>query len=75
MQRKVYKNSLSLPDEVKEIMDEKIFDKSRIYQLDKSSYSFARDLYKQLEFLVRALPSVTLTKSLVVIHSYSGTSE
>ena len=52
LQRNVYRKSLSVPEEVKEIMDESTFTKSRLYQLDKSAYSFAHDLYKQLEFLV-----------------------
>lgn len=46
--------SLSVPKQLKEIMDEKTFTKSRLYQLDKSSYSLIHDLCKQVEFLVSA---------------------
>lgn len=51
-QRGVFKTSRTVPKQVKKIMDEETFTKSRIYQLDKSSYSLVHGFYKQLEFLV-----------------------
>ncbi len=55
-QRQVYRNSLTVPSEMAGILDQETFDKSRLYQLDKSTYSLVHDLFKQLEFLVCAPP-------------------
>ena len=41
-----------VPEEAKEMFDQNTFDKSRVYQLDKSSFAMAKELYQQLEFLV-----------------------
>lgn len=50
-QRLVYRQS-QVPDELVSVVDKNTFDKSRAYQLDKSTYSICYSLYKQIEFLV-----------------------
>lgn len=41
-----------MPKELTQVLDEEKFNKSRVYQLDKSSYSLIHEFFKQLEFLV-----------------------
>ena len=43
-----------VPPELNSLLDESTFDKSRVYQLDKSSYGLVHDLFKQVELMVRA---------------------
>ena len=47
------------------MIDQETFDKSRVYQLDKSSFSLVHDLFKQLEFLVRGANDTCTDDSIV----------
>jgi STE24 endopeptidase len=40
-----------VPPELNSLLDESTFDKSRVYQLDKSSYGLVHDLFKQVELM------------------------
>ena len=51
--RKIYRTVTQVPGEVKEILDEENFTKARLYQLDKSVFSFWSGLYSQFETTVR----------------------
>lgn len=51
-QRQVYCRVKDAPPELNGLISQETFDKSRRYQLDKSTFSFAHDLFKQLEFVV-----------------------
>lgn len=51
-QRKVYRDSDCVPDELSGVLSDDKFQKSRHYQLDKSAYHAAYALFKQIEFLV-----------------------
>ncbi|KAL7981207.1 hypothetical protein Chor_005441 [Crotalus horridus] len=48
-QRTVYKTTTHVPLELGPIMDSETFEKSRLYQLDKSAFSFWSGLYSELE--------------------------
>ncbi|XP_064408137.1 CAAX prenyl protease 1 homolog isoform X1 [Latimeria chalumnae] len=48
-QRKIYKTTTHVPTELGQIMDEETFEKSRLYQLDKSTFSFWSGLYSEIE--------------------------
>ncbi|XP_037737500.1 CAAX prenyl protease 1 homolog isoform X6 [Chelonia mydas] len=48
-QRKVYRTTTHVPWELGQIMDSETFEKSRLYQLDKSTFSFWSGLYSELE--------------------------
>jgi len=43
---------LAVPSELEGKIDQETFDKSRLYQLDKSTFSMAHSLFKEVEFLV-----------------------
>ncbi|XP_048831322.1 CAAX prenyl protease 1 homolog [Brienomyrus brachyistius] len=48
-QRKIYKSTVHVPVELGKIMDKDTFEKSRLYQLDKSNFSFWSGLYSEAE--------------------------
>ncbi|XP_027720312.1 CAAX prenyl protease 1 homolog isoform X2 [Vombatus ursinus] len=48
-QRRVYRNTTHVPKELGQIMDSETFEKSRLYQLDKSTFSFWSGLYSETE--------------------------
>ncbi|KAG9492758.1 hypothetical protein GDO78_000973 [Eleutherodactylus coqui] len=48
-QRKVYESTRHVPAELGNIMDPDTFEKSRLYQLDKSTFSFWSGLYSEAE--------------------------
>lgn len=48
-QRKMYRLTTQVPHELGEIMDPETFQKSRLYQLDKSNFSFWSGLYSETE--------------------------
>uniref|UniRef100_A0AC11DKM9 Zinc metallopeptidase STE24 n=1 Tax=Ovis aries TaxID=9940 RepID=A0AC11DKM9_SHEEP len=48
-QRRVYKTTTHVPLELGQIMDSETFEKSRLYQLDKSTFSFWSGLYSEVE--------------------------
>ena len=52
VQRCVYVKSHTVPRELAGMIDQETFDKSRVYQLDKSCFSLFHDFFKQIEFLV-----------------------
>ncbi|KAF3819975.1 hypothetical protein GH733_015484, partial [Mirounga leonina] len=58
-QRRIYKTTTHVPPELGQIMDSETFEKSRLYQLDKSTFSFWSGLYSEIEG--------TITQSLVFL--------
>uniref|UniRef100_T1JP94 CAAX prenyl protease n=1 Tax=Strigamia maritima TaxID=126957 RepID=T1JP94_STRMM len=48
-QFKVYKNTKTIPNELVGILDEETFTKARLYQIDKSTFSFWMSFYAQIE--------------------------
>uniref|UniRef100_A0ABK0LTV1 CAAX prenyl protease n=1 Tax=Rattus norvegicus TaxID=10116 RepID=A0ABK0LTV1_RAT len=48
-QRRIYKTTTHVPPELEQIMDSDTFEKSRLYQLDKSTFSFWSGLYSEVE--------------------------
>ncbi|XP_051843734.1 CAAX prenyl protease 1 homolog [Antechinus flavipes] len=48
-QRRIYKTTTHVPKELGQIMDSETFEKSRLYQLDKSTFSFWSGLYSETE--------------------------
>ncbi|XP_004851106.1 CAAX prenyl protease 1 homolog isoform X5 [Heterocephalus glaber] len=48
-QRRIYKTTTHVPPELEQIMDSETFEKSRLYQLDKSTFSFWSGLYSEVE--------------------------
>uniref|UniRef100_A0A3B5L899 CAAX prenyl protease n=1 Tax=Xiphophorus couchianus TaxID=32473 RepID=A0A3B5L899_9TELE len=48
-QRKIYRTTIHVPEELGKIMDPETFEKSRLYQLDKSNFSFWSGLYSEIE--------------------------
>ncbi|XP_017527695.1 CAAX prenyl protease 1 homolog isoform X3 [Manis javanica] len=48
-QRRIYKTTTHVPLELGQIMDSETFEKSRLYQLDKSNFSFWSGLYSEIE--------------------------
>uniref|UniRef100_A0A8C5LIZ4 CAAX prenyl protease n=1 Tax=Jaculus jaculus TaxID=51337 RepID=A0A8C5LIZ4_JACJA len=48
-QRRIYKTTTRVPPELGQIMDSETFEKSRLYQLDKSTFSFWSGLYSEVE--------------------------
>lgn len=53
LQRRIYRSSTHVPHELGKIMDCETFEKSRLYQLDKSNFSFWSGLYSETEGTVR----------------------
>uniref|UniRef100_A0A4W3JBB0 CAAX prenyl protease n=1 Tax=Callorhinchus milii TaxID=7868 RepID=A0A4W3JBB0_CALMI len=47
--RKTYRNTTLVPEELGTIMDSETFEKSRLYQLDKSTFGFWSGLYSETE--------------------------
>ncbi|XP_074832618.1 CAAX prenyl protease 1 homolog isoform X1 [Carettochelys insculpta] len=56
-QRRVYRTTTHVPQELGQIMDSETFEKSRLYQLDKSTFSFWSGLYSELEGTPWHLPA------------------
>ncbi|XP_048414102.1 CAAX prenyl protease 1 homolog isoform X2 [Stegostoma tigrinum] len=48
-QRKTYRDTTLVPEELGKIMDSETFEKSRLYQLDKSTFGFWSGLYSETE--------------------------
>ncbi|XP_077587968.1 CAAX prenyl protease 1 homolog [Stigmatopora nigra] len=48
-QRKIYRSTRNVPQELGKIIDSETFEKSRLYQLDKSNFSFWSGLYSETE--------------------------
>nr|CAK04159.1 novel protein (zgc:55655) [Danio rerio] len=48
-QRKIYRATVHVPTELGKIMDSETFEKSRLYQLDKSNFGFWSGLYSEFE--------------------------
>uniref|UniRef100_A0A672ZV31 CAAX prenyl protease n=1 Tax=Sphaeramia orbicularis TaxID=375764 RepID=A0A672ZV31_9TELE len=48
-QRRIYRSTTHVPQELGKIMDTETFEKSRLYQLDKSNFSFWSGLYSETE--------------------------
>ena len=48
----MYQTRRNVPVELDQAIDKTTFDKSREYQLDKSTFSLFHDFFKQIEFLV-----------------------
>ncbi|XP_068698816.1 CAAX prenyl protease 1 homolog isoform X2 [Montipora foliosa] len=48
-QHKVLKHTKDVPDELKDALDHESFEKARVYQLDRSSFSFISGAYSQVE--------------------------
>lgn len=53
LQRRIYRSTTHVPQELGKIMDSATFEKSRLYQLDKSNFSFWSGLYSETEGTVR----------------------
>ena len=51
----MYRTLRAVPPELEGKIDQHTFDKSRRYQLDKSTFSLLFGLFKELEFLVGGL--------------------
>lgn len=56
LQRRIYRSTTHVPQELGKIMDPETFEKSRLYQLDKSNFSFWSGLYSEMEGTVRSPP-------------------
>ncbi|CAM6001606.1 unnamed protein product [Sphagnum balticum] len=52
-QYRVYKTTTKRPSEIVEILDEKDFEKSRLYKIDKAHFSLINSIYSQVEHTVR----------------------
>lgn len=48
-QRRIYRSTMHVPTELGKIMDSETFEKSRLYQLDKSNFGFWSGLYSETE--------------------------
>lgn len=48
-QRNIYRTTVHVPTELGKIMDSETFEKSRLYQLDKSNFGFWSGLYSEFE--------------------------
>lgn len=48
-QRRIYSTTMHVPTELGKIMDSETFEKSRVYQLDKSNFGFWSGLYSETE--------------------------
>lgn len=48
-QRRIYRTTTHVPHELGKIMDSETFEKSRLYQLDKSNFGFWSGLYSEAE--------------------------
>lgn len=48
-QRRIYRTTTHVPHELGKIMDGETFEKSRLYQLDKSNFGFWSGLYSEIE--------------------------
>lgn len=48
-QRKIYRTTTHVPPELGKIIDSETFEKSRLYQLDKSNFGFWSGLYSETE--------------------------
>lgn len=53
LQRRIYRSTTHVPLELGKIIDSETFEKSRLYQLDKSTFSFWSGLYSETEGTVR----------------------
>lgn len=59
-QRRIYRSTTHVPHELGKIMDSATFEKSRLYQLDKSNFSFWSGLYSEIEGTVRPFDRFTV---------------
>lgn len=47
LQRNLLQRLVDIPDNVKNIMTKDVYDKARLYALDKNSYSLVQNIYTQ----------------------------
>jgi len=47
-QKRVYKTNTTVPDELKEVLDEETFTKARLYAIDRSNFGSVQGIYQQL---------------------------
>lgn len=67
MQRRIYRSTTHVPQELGKIMDTETFEKSRLYQLDKSNFSFWSGLYSETEGTVRCyVVKIVVVKVLLI---------
>ena len=52
MQHKILKYTEDVPVELKDALDKETFEKARLYQLDRSTFSFFSGVYSQIEMTV-----------------------
>jgi hypothetical protein len=45
LQHKVYQQAVSVPEELKDIINEETYNKARVYGLDNSSFSIVKELF------------------------------
>ena len=55
MQYLVYKNTEEIPGELKHHLKPEVFQKSRLYEMDKSRLGFASSIFSQFEATVSGL--------------------
>ncbi|TRY83787.1 hypothetical protein DNTS_035359 [Danionella cerebrum] len=71
-QRKIYRTTLHVPTELGKIMDSLTFEKSRLYQLDKSNFGFWSGLYSEAEgtliLLLGGIPFLWKTSGNLTAH-------
>ena len=51
-QKRLYKGTKSVPEELRHVLDQETFEKARLYQLDKSNFGFWSGVYSQTEMTV-----------------------
>ena len=56
----MYRTLRAVPPELEGKIDQDTFDKSRLYQLDKSTFSLLLGFFKELEFLVGSLRPLSI---------------
>ncbi|KAJ8027428.1 CAAX prenyl protease 1-like [Holothuria leucospilota] len=52
LQKQTYQNTRVVPAPLRDILDQETFDKSRLYQLDKSNFGFWHGVFGQIESTV-----------------------
>ncbi|XP_026141797.1 CAAX prenyl protease 1 homolog [Carassius auratus] len=71
-QRKIYRTTMHVPTELGKIMDSETFEKSRLYQLDKSNFGFWSGLYSEAEgtliLLLGGIPFLWKVSGILTAH-------
>lgn len=57
-QRRLYRQVTTVPAELKDCLDQQTFDKSRLYQIDRSTFGFYHGVYSQCELTLFLLYGV-----------------